>query len=73
VVTHEVPKIFEIVNKVVMLHEGRVIFAGTPEEILSSEDETVQTFVAAGAEWLTHDAACFPPMLERRKKNIHAL
>ncbi len=73
VVTHEVPKIFEIVNKVVMLHEGRVIFAGTPEEILSSEDETVQTFVTAGAEWLTHDAACHPPMLERRKKDIHAL
>jgi len=73
VVTHEVPKIFEIVNKVVMLHEGRVIFAGTPEEILSSQDEAVQTFVAAGAEWLTHDAACYPPMLERRKKNIHAL
>ncbi len=73
VVTHEVPKIFEIVNKVVMLHEGRVIFAGTPEEIISSEDETVQTFVAAGAEWLTHDAACHPPMLDRRKKDIHAL
>jgi phospholipid/cholesterol/gamma-HCH transport system ATP-binding protein len=73
VVTHEVPKIFEIVNKVVMLHEGRVIFAGTPEEILSSEDETVQAFVAAGAEWLTHDAAYHPPMLNRRKKDIHAL
>jgi ABC-type transporter Mla maintaining outer membrane lipid asymmetry ATPase subunit MlaF len=72
-VTHEVPKIFEIVNKVVMLHEGRVIFAGTPEEILSSEDETVQTFVAAGTEWLTHDAACHPSMLDRGKKNIHAL
>jgi len=73
VVTHEVPKIFEIVNKVVMLHEGRVIFAGTPEAIFLSEDETVQTFVAAGAEWLTHDAACHPPMLQRRKKDIHAL
>jgi len=71
-VTHEVPKIFEIVNKVVMLHEGRVIFAGTPEEILSSADETVQTFVAAGAEWLTHDAACHPRMLQHREKNIHA-
>ena len=73
VVTHEVPKIFEIVNKVVMLHEGGVIFTGTPDEILSSEDETVQAFVAAGAEWLTHDAACHPPMLQRRKKDIHAL
>lgn len=73
VVTHEVPKIFEIVNKVVMLHEGRVIFAGTPEEILSSEEDTVQTFVAAGAKWLGQDAACHPPGLDRRKKDVHLL
>ena len=72
-VTHEVPKIFEIVNKVVMLHEGRVIFAGTPQEILSSEDERVQAFVAAGAEWSTHDASGHPFMLKRGKKDIHAL
>jgi len=72
-VTHEVPKIFEIVNKVVMLHEGRVIFAGTPEEILSSEDERVKNFVAAGAEWSTHDASGRSPQLDRRKKDIHAL
>ncbi|MCU0595850.1 MAG: ATP-binding cassette domain-containing protein [Desulfobacterota bacterium] len=72
-VTHEVPKIFEIVNKVVMLHEGRVIFSGTPEEILASEDATVRTFVAAGAEWSTHDAAVCAPMRQQRKKDIHAL
>jgi phospholipid/cholesterol/gamma-HCH transport system ATP-binding protein len=72
-VTHEVPKVFEIVNKVVMLHEGRVIFAGTPKEILSSEDQTVQTFVAAGAEWLTHDASCDLPLIEQKKKGIHGL
>jgi phospholipid/cholesterol/gamma-HCH transport system ATP-binding protein len=72
-VTHEVPKIFEIVNKVVMLDEGRVIFAGTPEEILSSEDERVKNFIAAGAEWSTHDASGHPPMLKRGKKDIHAL
>jgi phospholipid/cholesterol/gamma-HCH transport system ATP-binding protein len=72
-VTHEVPKIFEIVNKVVMLDEGRVIFAGTPEEILSSEDERVKNFVAAGAEWSTHDASGRPAQLDRRKKDIHAL
>jgi phospholipid/cholesterol/gamma-HCH transport system ATP-binding protein len=73
VVTHEVPKIFEIVNKVVMLHEGKAVFAGTPKEILSSEDETVQAFVAAGMEWFTHDVQGQPPMMERRGKDIHAL
>ena len=73
VVTHEVPKIFEIVNKVVMLHEGRVVFFGTPEEILSSQDDTVQTFVAAGAKWLGQEATCHPPVLDRRKKDVHVL
>lgn len=72
-VTHEVPKVFDIVNKVVMLHEGRVIFTGTPQEILSSADELVQTFVAAGAEWVAHDPASHRPALDRRKKDVHAL
>jgi phospholipid/cholesterol/gamma-HCH transport system ATP-binding protein len=72
-VTHEVPKVFEIVNKVVMLHEGRVIFTGTPQEILSSADELVQTFVAAGAEWVAYDPASHRPSLDRRKKDVHAL
>jgi phospholipid/cholesterol/gamma-HCH transport system ATP-binding protein len=73
VVTHEVPKIFDIVNKVVMLHEGKVVFVGTPKEILSSEDETVRAFVAAGTEWFTHDAPGHPFLTERTKKDIHAL
>jgi phospholipid/cholesterol/gamma-HCH transport system ATP-binding protein len=73
VVTHEVPKIFEIVNKVVMLHDGSVSFAGTPEEILSSPNETVRAFVTAGAEWLTQDPFCHSPMTEQGKKDIHAL
>jgi phospholipid/cholesterol/gamma-HCH transport system ATP-binding protein len=71
VVTHEVPKIFEIVNKVVMLHEGRVLFYGTPEEILSSEEDTVQAFVAAGAKWLGQDDACHPPGMDQRRKDVH--
>jgi len=72
-VTHEVPKIFEIVNKVIMLHEGGVLFFGTPEEMLSSEDEMVQAFVAAGAKWVGQEAACHPPGLDQRKKDVHML
>ena len=72
-VTHEVPKIFEIVNKVIMLHEGGVLFFGTPEEMLSSEDEVVQAFVAAGAKWVGQEAACHPPGLDQRKKDVHML
>jgi phospholipid/cholesterol/gamma-HCH transport system ATP-binding protein len=45
IVTHEVPKIFEIVQKVAMLHEGVILAAGTPAEILSLGDPIVQQFV----------------------------
>ena len=37
IVTHEIPKIFEIVDKVAMLHEGEILFEGSPEEIFSSQ------------------------------------
>jgi phospholipid/cholesterol/gamma-HCH transport system ATP-binding protein len=45
IVTHEIPKIFEIVNKVAMLHEGVIQFHGTPQEITASEDPVVRAFL----------------------------
>jgi phospholipid/cholesterol/gamma-HCH transport system ATP-binding protein len=45
IVTHQIPKIFKIVAKVAMLEEGRILIAGSPEEILSSDNPSVQQFV----------------------------
>ena len=45
IVTHEVPKVFEIVDKVAMLHDGTVLAMGPPEEIIASEDPIVQQFI----------------------------
>jgi phospholipid/cholesterol/gamma-HCH transport system ATP-binding protein len=50
IVTHEIPKIFEIVNKVAMLHEGLVQFQGTPDEIMASEDPIVREFLTGDRE-----------------------
>ena len=50
IVTHEIPKIFDIVDKVAMLHDGAVRFAGTPAEIMSSEDPIVRAFITGGKE-----------------------
>jgi phospholipid/cholesterol/gamma-HCH transport system ATP-binding protein len=52
VVTHEIPKIFEIVDKVAMLHEGVILFFGTPEEIMKAEEPAVKTFISGSIEWL---------------------
>ena len=47
IVTHEVPGVFAIVQKVAMLHDGAIRFVGTPEEIMQSSDPVVQEFVQA--------------------------
>ncbi len=44
IVTHEIPAIFEIVDKVVMLHEGVTRFSGTPMEIMETDDPVVEEF-----------------------------
>jgi len=50
IVTHEVPGVFRIVDKVAMLHEGVIVAVGTPEEILSSQNPIVQQFIKGETE-----------------------
>jgi phospholipid/cholesterol/gamma-HCH transport system ATP-binding protein len=50
IVTHELEKVFKIVNRVAMLHEGVILAQGTPEEIVSSEDPIVQQFITGDIE-----------------------
>ncbi|UCG13483.1 MAG: ABC transporter ATP-binding protein [Deltaproteobacteria bacterium] len=45
VVTHKIPAIFAIVDKVAMLHEGTIVIAGTPQDILASDEPIVRQFV----------------------------
>lgn len=45
IVTHELDKVFKIVDKVAMLHEGIIMAEGSPEEIISSSDPVVQQFI----------------------------
>ena len=43
--THEISKVFGIVDRVAMLHEGVVWAEGTPSEFSSFEDPVVRAFV----------------------------
>jgi phospholipid/cholesterol/gamma-HCH transport system ATP-binding protein len=45
VVSHEIPEIFEIADTVAMLHEGRIVEAGSPAAIQSSTNPVVQRFI----------------------------
>ena len=45
IVSHEIPGIFKIVDRVAMLHDGKIISVGTPEEIQATSNQTVQKFL----------------------------
>jgi phospholipid/cholesterol/gamma-HCH transport system ATP-binding protein len=45
-VTHELPSLFLIAEKVVMLDKGKVVLAGTLDELRASADARVQQFLA---------------------------
>jgi len=45
VVEHHVPTLFAIADTVIMLHDGRIQAAGTPEELRAGDNEVVQQFI----------------------------
>jgi phospholipid/cholesterol/gamma-HCH transport system ATP-binding protein len=49
-VSHEIPEVFDIATRVVMIHEGRIIEEGTPETILKSTNPLVQQFITGSLE-----------------------
>jgi phospholipid/cholesterol/gamma-HCH transport system ATP-binding protein len=50
IVTHEIPRIFSVVQKVAMLHDGVILVTGSPEEILSSTEPVVKQFISGKME-----------------------
>lgn len=49
-VSHEIPEIFGIADRVAMLHEGVVVEAGTPEAIQFSRSPLVRQFISGDPE-----------------------
>lgn len=45
VVSHEIPETFRMVDKVVMLANGKVVAQGTPDEVRESKDPLINQFV----------------------------
>jgi phospholipid/cholesterol/gamma-HCH transport system ATP-binding protein len=50
VVTHDMQSAFKVGDRIVMLHEGHLIFDGTPEQIRASENPIVRRFVVGEAD-----------------------
>lgn len=45
IVTHEIPAIFSMVDRVAMLFDGKILAEGTPEEIETSGDPVIHQFI----------------------------
>lgn len=50
IISHEIPEIFDVADRVAMLYDGRIVEAGTPEEIIASENEIVRQFISGSLE-----------------------
>lgn len=50
VVTHQMSTIERTADRVIMLYQGKVVFEGTPKEMLSSNNEYAKQFVSASLE-----------------------
>jgi phospholipid/cholesterol/gamma-HCH transport system ATP-binding protein len=49
-VTHDMQSAFKIADRIVMLHEGKLIFDGSPEEVRATDDPIVKRFVLGEAD-----------------------
>jgi phospholipid/cholesterol/gamma-HCH transport system ATP-binding protein len=49
-VTHDMKSAYKIADRIVMLHEGKVIKSGTPQEIEHSDDPVIHQFINGLAE-----------------------
>ncbi len=50
VVTHDMASVYRIADHIVMIHEGKVVFEGTSQEIRASTDPLVKQFIHGEAD-----------------------
>lgn len=49
VVTHDLASAFKVADRIIMIHEGKFIIDGTPQDIKNSSDDRVQRFIQGRA------------------------
>ncbi len=45
VVTHDIPSAYKVADRIAMLHQGRIVFEGTPQETRDTRDPMVRQFI----------------------------
>ena len=67
VVSHEIPDIFYISQRIAMLNDGRILFEGSPDDIQRSTVADIRNFIYGyEAPQVTHPGRSSQPYVERR-------
>lgn len=67
VVSHEIPDIFNISQRIAMLNDGRILFEGSPAEIQQSSDPDIRNFIYGVEDRKGyHDGKSHQPYVEQR-------
>jgi len=45
VVTHDIFSVYDVADKVAMMHDGKIYFHGTPKELVETKDELIRSFL----------------------------
>jgi len=45
VVTHDMFSVKNVADQIAMIHEGKIYFKGTPDQLIQSEDEVIKDFI----------------------------
>jgi len=56
VVTHDMKSAYNVADRIALLYQGRIRFAGTPDEIRSTEDAVVRGFIEGRPDLMTEAA-----------------
>lgn len=54
IVTHDVPRVFSIVQKIALMHEGRIIINGSYDEIVRQDNPVFKQFLSGSLEGPLH-------------------
>ena len=45
VVTHDMYSVKNVADEIAMVHDGKIYFEGTPEELIKSDDKVIKDFI----------------------------
>jgi phospholipid/cholesterol/gamma-HCH transport system ATP-binding protein len=65
VVTHDMVSAYKVSNRIVMIHQGQIIFSGTPAETQETDNEIVHRFVTGQADEEPTRIDAFPRVITK--------